>query len=427
MRVVLTSFGSTGDIYPLIALGRALVEAGHQCVFATAPIYADEIRRGGVEYFPMPPEWEPEIFAEFMRELDRIQLPLLQLREIYRGALPFIPEILDRLDGLVREADVLISSYMFPHFKWVADQHGKAFAVFHFTWNFIPTADVPAEPMPRLRGWPKPLARPFHRLSWGISNWLVDRTVNRVLEPVLKARSMPPMKDFLYRPADLCLVAASPYFAERRGIEDDRFRFVGAIRFQAAEDPELDERIAAFRGDEKVPVLTFGSVTFDNVHGIMRRFVTQWPKHKKIIIQHGWAGLSVEVEQPNFLFVGKVSHDQLFRHASCVIHHGGAGTTASVMHGGVPQIIIPHIADQPFFASEVKRLGIGLRVRKSRWPEQLPRAVRVLHRRKTYAQKARKLAALLHRETGPANAVAALEELVTIRSNRTKRHAREVA
>jgi len=71
MRVLLTSHGSTGDIYPLIGLGRALREAGHHVRYATAPLYQREIEKAGLEFVLMPPEWGPEIFADFMREINR--------------------------------------------------------------------------------------------------------------------------------------------------------------------------------------------------------------------------------------------------------------------------------------------------------------------------------------------------------------------
>ena len=67
MRILLTSHGSIGDIYPVIAYGKALLEAGHTVTFASAPLYQQEILRAGLSYFHLPPDWEQEIFTEFMR------------------------------------------------------------------------------------------------------------------------------------------------------------------------------------------------------------------------------------------------------------------------------------------------------------------------------------------------------------------------
>ena len=47
-----------------------------------------------------------------------------------------------------------------------------------------------------------------------------------------------------------------------------------------------------------------------------------------------------------------------------VVHHGGAGTTGAGLRAGVPNIVVPFTADQPFWAARVRALGAG--------PEPIP-------------------------------------------------------
>jgi vancomycin aglycone glucosyltransferase len=94
-----------------------------------------------------------------------------------------------------------------------------------------------------------------------------------------------------------------------------------------------------------------------------------------------------------------------------VIHHGGAGTTASVLHAGIPHIVIPHISDQWFFASEVRRLGVGLEVKRKRWPEDLPNAVSQIENSDAMQARANEVAIQLAEENGPQSAVRELELL----------------
>jgi vancomycin aglycone glucosyltransferase len=144
----------------------------------------------------------------------------------------------------------------------------------------------------------------------------------------------------------------------------------------------------------------------------MSRFMRNWPHGKKIIIQAGWAGLTIERPHDKMKCIGRVSHDQLFKHGSCVIHHGGAGTTASVLHAGIPQVIIPHIGDQWFFAREVQRLCVGLELKCKKWPEQLLKAVKIIERSDRMQENAKEVASLLNREDGPRTAVHELESLL---------------
>lgn len=52
-------------------------------------------------------------------------------------------------------------------------------------------------------------------------------------------------------------------------------------------------------------------------------------------------------------------HDWLFKHVTCVVHHGGAGTTAAGITAGRPTVIVPFFGDQPFLGAMVARAGAG--------------------------------------------------------------------
>jgi UDP:flavonoid glycosyltransferase YjiC (YdhE family) len=412
MRVLLTSHGSIGDIYPIIAYGKALKDAGHSVTFASAPLYEKEITRAGLSYVHLPPDWEQEIFTEFMRELDRVKHPILQLREIYRGAVPFLAELIDRIDQALQSHDVLVSSYLFPHYKVIAQRQGKPFVSFAFCHNTIPSPDYPPELIPRLRGMPRPIQSFWNMTFWRLANFVVDKSINAIIGKVLKEKGLPKAKNFILKPCELVLVAVSKSLMSQRGDMDPRFQFTGFLRWQASESEEMEVHISRFCQGERVPVLTFGSVAFDDTHLIMSRFERNWPPGKKIIVQTGWSGLSVEVERPEILVVGKMSHDQLFKHASCVIHHGGAGTSASVLASGRPHIIIPHIADQNFWGAEIERLGVGLILKKRRWPERLHSRVQMIERNPSYREKSLAIQTRLVKDAGEKNAIRALEHFV---------------
>ncbi|MBC9888292.1 MAG: hypothetical protein F7B06_00220 [Opitutae bacterium] len=409
MRVLLTSHGSTGDLYPVIAYGRALAQAGHSVTFASAPLFQREIKRANLDYYYLPPDWEQEIFTEFMRRLHRARYPIKQLREIYRGALPFLGELIDRLEEALETHDVLCGLYLFPHFRALAERKGKPFASIALCHNTIPSRDYPPEPALTLRGFPKTLQAHWNMGLWRLVNCVVDKAINRTIGDILEEKGLPDARNFIMKPADLVLVAVSPSLMVGRGSVPRRFQFTGFLRWQAEACPAEENRIVNFCGGEPVPVLTFGSVAFDDTTSIMRRFERNWPVGKKIIIQTGWSGLSVEMERHDILVVGKMSHDQLFGHASCVVHHGGAGTTASALSAGKPHIIVPHIADQDFWGSEIERLGTGVVLPRNRWPEKLPGAIRLLETRGNFREKAWEVRDTMAREDGAKRAIELLQ------------------
>lgn len=414
MRVLLTSHGSTGDIYPKIRLGKALVDAGHQVRYATSRFFREDIERAGIDFVELPPDWDLQGFAEAMRDLTHARNNIELLKTIYEESCPYLDDILEILSAEVEACDVFVSSYLFTHLGCLAEKYGKPFCIVTFAHNVIPSAHYPPEPFPRLRFLPPPLKKYYCMFLWHVADRVIVMTLNSVVGRILERNGLPRCQRFLFNPAPLSMIAVSPGLMQPKKLPgNDRLKFIGYLRWQAPEDPEIQKELEQFTDGERVPVLNFGSVTFEETRKIMHRFLMNWPSGKKIVIQSGWAGLTVErAARPEIKVIGRVSHDQLFKMASVVIHHGGAGTTASVLHAGVPQIIIPHIADQFFFGREVERLRTGIVIGRKRWPENLPSAVNKVEKSTKLRNRALELAAILEAEDGPGNAVRELESLV---------------
>ena len=77
------------------------------------------------------------------------------------------------------------------------------------------------------------------------------------------------------------------------------------------------------------------------------------------MLGRGWAGLAPIDDADDCFVVGEVNQQALFRRVAAVVHHGGAGTTTTAARAGAPQVVVPRIADQPYWAARVAELGIG--------------------------------------------------------------------
>jgi vancomycin aglycone glucosyltransferase len=82
-------------------------------------------------------------------------------------------------------------------------------------------------------------------------------------------------------------------------------------------------------------------------------------KGRRVILHRGWADLALTDDHDDCFTVGEVNHQALFPRVAAVVHHGGAGTTTTAAKAGVPQVVVPQIADQPYWAGRVADLGIG--------------------------------------------------------------------
>lgn len=106
----------------------------------------------------------------------------------------------------------------------------------------------------------------------------------------------------------------------------------------------------------------FGSIVVDDPDAMTNLiFDAVKQSGQRALVSKGWGGLgSDQMSKPDGVFMlGNVPHDWLFKHVSCVVHHGGAGTTAAGIAAGRPTIVVPFFGDQPFWGAMVARAGAG--------------------------------------------------------------------
>ena len=69
MRVLITTFGTLGDIDPYLALGRGLAERGHEPTIATHEFYREMIEDERLGFHPVRPDAHPEDREAFARAM----------------------------------------------------------------------------------------------------------------------------------------------------------------------------------------------------------------------------------------------------------------------------------------------------------------------------------------------------------------------
>jgi sterol 3beta-glucosyltransferase len=96
---------------------------------------------------------------------------------------------------------------------------------------------------------------------------------------------------------------------------------------------------------------------------------------------------------------------------AAVVHHGGAGTTHYGLRAGVPSIIVPFFADQPFWGYRVTKLGLGPAPipRKKLTTKRLAKAILKAINDKEMRQRAAELGKELKEEKGVDNAVSIIQ------------------
>jgi UDP:flavonoid glycosyltransferase YjiC (YdhE family) len=120
--------------------------------------------------------------------------------------------------------------------------------------------------------------------------------------------------------------------------------------------------------------VTLGTVSFGAVD-VLRRAVLETAAHDvDVLVAVGPEGdpallgdLPANVHLERF-----VSQADVLRRVDVVVHHGGAGTMLGALANGVPQLVLPQGADQPFNAAAIERTGAGRTIAND---DQVPGAI----------------------------------------------------
>ncbi|KAG6102447.1 hypothetical protein E4U31_003357 [Claviceps sp. LM219 group G6] len=155
-------------------------------------------------------------------------------------------------------------------------------------------------------------------------------------------------------------------------------------------DPDL----AAFLEAGPPPVyIGFGSIVVDDPNSMTQMiFEAIRLAGIRALVSKGWGGLGAEDGgNPESIFMlGNVPHDWLFERVSAVVHHGGAGTTATGIKAGKPTLIVPFFGDQPFWGAMIAKANAGPEpiLYKDLTAEKLAEAIKICLEPNTLARAA---------------------------------------
>ncbi|MER5636929.1 glycosyltransferase [Kitasatospora sp. NPDC002227] len=348
MRVVLTTWGSRGDVEPLAALAVALRGEGAQAVVCAPPDeeFAALLERAGVPLVPFGPSVRSIVAGPKPPDA--------------KAAFKLAPELVAaRFEVLGREAegaDVLLATGLMPAgARDVAEHLGLRYVPACFHVFGLPSRHFRPGARP---GTPSPAEETDLRVLWEQDAQRVDGLYGPALNAHRAALGLAPVvnvRDHVLtrRP----WLAADPVLCPSEGMTELEPVQTGA--WVLPDHRPLPAELAAFLDAGEPPVYVgFGSMAAHTPAGIAEAAIGAARAHgRRVVLARGWAGLTAEAA--DCLVVGEVNQQALFPRVAAVVHHGGAGTTTTAARAGTPQVIVPHIADQPYWGSRITELGIG--------------------------------------------------------------------
>ncbi|MCX4902802.1 glycosyltransferase [Streptomyces sp. NBC_00878] len=348
MRVLLTTYGSRGDVEPLAALAAGLRELGAQARVCAPPDCAERLAEVGVEHVPVGPS------ARAPRHGTAPPTP----EDMRRFSAEAIATQFDQLPAAAEGCDAVVTTGLLPvaiGVRSVAEQLGIPYSYTFHCPVYVPSPYYPPPP---------PLGEPPARdvtdigALWDRNNQSAYQRYGGPLNDRRGALGLPPVKDiFRFGYTDHPWLAADAVLAPLQPTDLDAVQTGAWI---LPDKRPLSTELEAFLAAGSPPVYVgFGSLRAPA--DAVRVAVEAVRAHgRRVILSRGWADLIPPDDRADCCTVGEVNQQVLFGRVAAVIHHGGAGTTHVAARAGAPQVVVPQIADQPYYAGRVAELGIGV-------------------------------------------------------------------
>lgn len=410
------AYGTRGDVQPVLALARALVDAGHTVRMAAGSDFRERIAACGVEPAPASMAARDLMTSDDGRLwADLGTNPILQVRVMRRLVLRTARAMMDEAWDACRDADVILGTSS-------AEPFGPSFSE-KLGVPFITTLLQPAFRATRSGAatWMAPVPLRSSVLNYaagkllveGAFHWMSRDLVNDFRSGMLGLRPQSTRRWLDAAKSRPVLMGISRHVTPHPGDWPPPYHTTGYWFLDEPDSWTPPAGLEAFLDDGDPPVaIGFGSMTTRDPASSTRTILEAVEASgRRAVLLSGWAGLGGSDLPSSVFVVDSAPHAWLFPRMAAAVHHGGAGTTAAAVRAGIPQVVVPHLGDQPYWGRRMHELGVAPRpVPKPRLTAgNLAAAIREVTGDPRYAEAANALGALVRDEDGLAAGVELVE------------------
>lgn len=415
-RIVITSFGSYGDVYPYIGLGLELKARGHAPVLAMPGYYRTVVEREGLSFHPVRPDIDPADRETLQRVMDPVRGTEYIATRIIVASLT---ETYADVAAASRGADLLVTHPITFAAVILAQARGIPWvSTVLAPISFFSAHDVPVFP-------PAPWMKGLDRIP-GAGRALVAigrQATARWMGPVYAFRQqigLPPGGNpfFEGQHSPQAVLALFPrVMAEPQRDWPPAVHITGAIPYNGpAGAPPLTDELNAFLDAGPAPlVFTLGSSAVGAAGHFYQESVDAVRRLglRAVMLVGPYPENRPEGSLPDdVLLQVSAPHAALFPRAAAVVHQCGAGTMYQALRAGRPTLAVPFAHDQPDNAYRLGRLGVARTVRPRRYRARL--VARELRRLLDDAAYRARAAAVAERVRAEVGARAACDVIETV-------------
>jgi len=423
-RIVLSTFGSFGDIHPYIAIALELKARGHSPVIATSEVYREKMDALGLELHAVRPDIPSYDQPD---EISRLVAGLMEAKggtEKVIGILtPNLRDVYEDLDTAVAGADLLLTHPLPLVGPIVAQKRGlpwvsSVLAPISFFSVYDPPVMAQMPALYHLQRRSVTLSRLLYRIASHRLEKLME-SVYRLRAELGLPRGAQPLLAGQHSPA-LVLALFSSVLAKPQPDWPPNTRVTGFAFYDRRDffgETEMQQELREFLGDGPPPIVfTLGSSAFWVAKDFYRdsiKAAQALGQRALLLIGHA-RNLPTESLPVGVAAFEYAPYSQVLPRAQAIVHQGGVGTIGQGLHSGRPVLIVPHAHDQFDNAARVVRLGCGRMIARPRYnAKKATRELEALLGNQDYFNRAAEVGRQVQNENGAGAAVDALEEVLT--------------
>jgi UDP:flavonoid glycosyltransferase YjiC (YdhE family) len=385
----------------MLALSLALKQEGHEVLLVAPPeneAWANKIR---CPFYPLGSH-----LTAFIHTLKRIY----SLSSLVRSALFLRKELktqFELLPQIARKADVVIGASLVGALPSIAEARKVPYRYIAFTPQLLPSAHHPF-PLFTYQN----LTCLYNRMTWQIAYFIDQFNNKKLINRYREEMGLEPIYNSWHHIlGEYVIVASDPAIATvPKDVRSPEFTQTGYMHLKQTQIASYE--LKKFLEKGSAPIYAgFGSMSkSDQMNCVATVVEAARSANQRVVINRSWDEVSSFDCCEEIFFIGKYPHLNLFSRMSAIIHHGGAGTTASAAFCGVPQIIVPHLLDQYYWGNQIQRLQIGPKpVRRSKLKvSNLAKAIERCVSTPHIKDNARKVARMIQQKDSLKTTVAAI-------------------
>ena len=354
MRVLLSTIGSRGDVQPLVALASELRTLGQDVRMCVPPDFQESIATLGIPVTPIGPELRPSMSSS---PRPPQTLPSPEARRQLAEAT--VATQFETIAAAAQDCDVIVAATALQiAARSVAERLKIPYVFAAYCPIVLPSPHHAPPPLPPLPGATPVSATLGNRELWARVGERFNDLFGAALNSHRATLDLAPIDDVRgYIFTDRPWLAADSTLAPWPDPADPGVFQTGA--WILPDERPLSRELETFLDTGEPPVcFGFGSMRASQDLGLVMIEAAR-ALGRRAIVSSGWAGLSLGDNKPDCLAIGEVNQQALFRRVAAVVHHGGAGTTTAAALAGAPQVVVPQIYDQHYWARRIHDLGIG--------------------------------------------------------------------